>query len=199
MNCKKIIGSIILYLFIVASSSTQAVAITPPSFPSCTSPEGQVIAQYSSGTHGVPGSFVEHRGKDTVYKVSDDRLTQCLCTENVDGIQTNWWKISSITEADIATLKNLGWVFVPTGSVWGLEDTPYMAINSSFNCGGATTTTSSGGGSGSGGGGESPSVSGEVLGLATTGNIVRLYGLIALGSLSLILGLLLRKSKSKSQ
>lgn len=202
MTAGKFIFSIILYLFITVFAfltSAPTLAITPPSFPSCTNPEGQIIAQYSTGTHGVPGSLAEYRGSDAVYRVSDDKLIQCLCTENGDGTQTNWWKISSISESDVNVLKSLGWIFIPSGSVWGLTDDSYMAFNSTFSCKTTATTTSSGGGGGeseSGGGQGGPSISpGEVLGLATTGGIAPLYGLLVIGSTSLLLGLLLRRRK----
>lgn len=196
MTVGKFIFSIILYLFLTVFAfliAMPTLAVTPPSFPSCTNPEGQIIAQYSTGAHGVPGSLAEYRGSDTVYRVSDDKLVQCLCTENGDGTQTNWWKISSLRESDVNVLKSLGWIFIPSGSVWGLEDTSYMAFNTTFSCKSTTTTTTT---SSSGGGQGEPSFSpGEVLGLATTGNIVYLYGLVALGSLFLLLGIILRRDK----
>lgn len=198
MTVVKFIFSIILYLFLTVFAfftAAQAFAITPPSFPSCTNPEGDIIAQYSTGTHGVPGNLAEYHGSDTVYKISDDKLVQCLCTENGDGIQTNWWKISSINESDVNVLKSLGWIFIPTGSAWGLDNDPYMAFNTTFSCKSTTTTTiTSSSGDGQGGPSFSP---GEVLGLATTGNIIYLYGLVALGSLSLLLGIILRRSKKQ--
>lgn len=168
---------IILTLALGIILTTQGVlAVTPPSFPSCLNPQGETIARYESGSHGVPGRTNDYRGSDTVFKLSGEALTQCLCTDNGQGIQTNWWKINSLSDSDVAVLKNLGWIFIPSGAPWGLEDTRYMAINSEYNCKGGQ--------------------GGQVLGLAATGNILTLYTLLALGSTSLILGFLLRKSKS---
>lgn len=177
MSIKNLIFAGILYLALAVFSSSRVLAITPPSFPSCLNPQGEIKAHYDSGVHGIPGRSNEYRGSDTVLKLSDETLSQCLCTENGEGIQTNWWKASSLSDSDIAVLKNLGWIYIPSGSVWGLEDTRYMAFNSTYACRGGQ---------------------GGVLGLATTGNIIFLYGLLTLGSISLLLGLWLRKSRRQT-
>lgn len=52
-----------------------------------------------------------------------------------------------------------GWIYIPDGSAWGLDNAPYLASNSFFICG----ALGRGGGEILGTGG------GEVLGLASTG------------------------------
>lgn len=205
MTYKKILFTISLLSLWTLFSAHGVFAITPPSFPSCTNPQGTTIASYDNGVHGIPGNPAEFRGNDKVYQVTDNTLIQCLCTDNGDGTQTNWWKFSSMNEAEITQLKNLGWIFIPTGAAWGLEDTPYMAFNTTFSCkpsAPAATPTpgpSAGGEAGGQRGGEVLGASigpfGEVLGLATTGNITILYGLLGIGLASLLVGFVLRKNK----
>lgn len=168
---------------------------TPPNFPSCVNPQGQLIVSYNSGTHGVPGDPNPYQGNDSVYLVSPDSVMQCLCTDDGSGTQTNWWKVSSLIREEIDSLIAQGWIFIPDGSVWGLEDTTYLAKNVSFSC------RSSGGGGGGGGSSSSSSSSGgtgggsvgEVLGLAFTGNILYIYFFAVAGLVSVLLGLI--KSK----
>lgn len=194
---KKFIFSIILYLTLLNIGVFKAYAVVPPSFPSCTNPQGTVIASYDNGLHGIPGNAASFSGTDAVYQISDTQLIQCLCTDSGDGIQTNWWKIPSLTEDEISILKNLGWIFIPSGIPWGLADTPYMAFNSTFACRPAaspTATAGEGGGEGQGGGAVLAAESvGQILGLATTGNILFLYELLGLGFVFLVLGLIFRK------
>ena len=111
--------SVILYILFLSLSSSSVFAVTTPSFPSCGNPQGVIKVQYSSGTHGIVGSSAEHKGSDTVYAVSNDTLTQCFCSEDNNRIQTNWWKIGSLTDSEIQTLRNLGWVYINGGClIW---------------------------------------------------------------------------------
>lgn len=162
-------------------------AVTTPTFPSCLNPQGATKVSYTSGTHGIVGSASEYRGSDTVYTLSDETHVQCFCSEQGDGIRTNWWKISSLSDIDIEVLKNLGWFFVPNGLLWGLDNSSYMAQNSSFAC-------SSSGGRGGTGGTVLGASTGQVLGLATTGNSAFIVGFLMIGTSSLLAGLVLRKS-----
>src|SRR3972149_11668463 len=111
------IFSFILFLTLIVPYSFAAP--TPPEFTSCVNPQGEVKADYSSGTHGVPGVTTSYQGSDSVYNISGNALTQCLCTVDGEGIQTNWWKVSSLTSQEIESFKTQGWVFVPDGSSWG--------------------------------------------------------------------------------
>lgn len=154
----------------VKISAPNVFAITTPDFPTCTNPEGSLRVQYNEGTHGVVGKSSEFRGKDSVYTVNDSQVLQCLCTDDGQGIQTNWWKISSLTDSQVQTLKNLGWYLVPNGASWGLDSAQYMAKNSNYSCK-----------DGVGGG--------DVLGLASTGNSAFIFGVFISGLVLLLSGL----------
>ncbi len=171
-------------LFVASVLVPKAHAQTVPSFPSCSNPQGSVKVSYSEGTHGIVGNGGTFTGSDTVYTLSKGTLTQCFCADNGDGTQTNWLHAASLTEAEIQVLKNQGWISVPNGQLWGLAAGEWLAFNSSFSC--------------SGGGGQilaaSTGTRGNVLGLATTGNIVTIYALAGLGITSLFLSVLLRKN-----
>ncbi len=178
--------------------NVNASDVTPPNFPSCINSTGTVIADFSSGTHGVPGVVTSFQGADKVYAVSDGVVVQCLCPENGAGKQTNWWKIPNLTNDQIESFKTQGWIFIPDGSLWGLESAPYLAMNADFSCtvGNGGGSSGGGGGSSSGGGGSSSSSGvggGEILGLAATGNIMTIYTLLLLGLFSVAFGYLLKK------
>lgn len=147
-----------------------------PDFPSCAAPSGSLIASYDSGTHGIVGSTNVYTGSDRVYQVTGDRVVQCFCASDGQGIQTNWWKADSLDQEQVQTLVDQGWYYIPDGDLWGLSVGPYLAKNYTYSCLPAasnppsttTTTTSSGGqvqGTGTGG---------SVLGLAATGNTLTL-------------------------
>lgn len=174
---------VIIFLLNVASVS----AVEIPNFPSCTNPQGTLIASYDNGLHGVVGGS-SYNGNDKVYKLNEISVVQCLCTTDGKGIQTNWWKASSLDENQINTLKTEGWIYVPTGSVWGLDQDAYLAKNVEYSC----VSNGTGGGSGS----SSSSSIGQVLGLAFTGNIKLIYSIFALGVLSLIYGQVLHRARN---
>lgn len=127
-----------------------------PSFPSCTNPSGNIKVEYVSGQHAIVGDSKLHEGSDKVYSLFDGNVLQCFCPENGEGIQTNWWKISSLSQNDISSLKNQGWHFIPSGRDWGLDSDPYLAKNENYNCkgnggGGGESKNDSGAGIGGGG------------------------------------------------
>ncbi|MBP7927533.1 hypothetical protein KAZ57_00075 [Patescibacteria group bacterium] len=122
-------------VFLAFSQKVYAqVDVLIPSFPFCQNPQGVVKASYSSGTHGIPGDSANYTGSDAVYTLTDETLLQCFCAEDADGIQTNWWKVSSLSIQDIEYLESLGWVYIPDGSLWGLDNAPYVAKNNDFSC-----------------------------------------------------------------
>jgi len=174
---------IIIYfsLFLSAFFTLAFATSIPPDFPSCVNPQGSIIANYSSGTHGVPGIVTSFQGTDTVYAVTKEAIVQCLCPVNGEGVQTNWWKIPALSREEIESFKSQGWVFVPDGLVWGLNPTAFLARNANFSCGGVSAAVTS---------------VGDVLGLAATGNIVTIYGLFFTGLLSLMVGYLLNRRNS---
>jgi len=161
----------------------KALAVTTPTFPTCANPQGTLVVSYSDGTHGIPGSPASYSGSDAVYRLSDTALSQCFCSVYGEGIQTNWWKASSLTDSDVAILKSEGWISIPDGSVWGLDPGPYMALNSNYICGGI-------------GGGEvlGLGTGGDVLGLATTGNIATVYTVFSLAFILLGVGILIPRN-----
>lgn len=212
----------ILSVVASATSVTPAFAVTSPDFPSCANPQGTVKVSYDSGTHGVPGDGATYTGRDVVYSLSDNSLTQCLCTDQGQGIQTNWWKVSSISSDQVSILKSQGWILVPDGAAWGLDNGPYLAQNSPFTCpaqsggagggqmlGGAATGAAgdglsdgrsdglSDGRSDGLGGGQVLGVSTGVLGLASTGNIVFILSVLLSGIAALSVGILLSHKKNK--
>lgn len=187
---KKISTAFVILLFLFLLSFLPVYAASIPNFPSCVNPQGTLKVSYSSGTHGVPGYTNPYQGSDSVYSVTADSLIQCLCLENGDGIQTNWWKIPELSSSEIETFKSQGWIFVPDGSVWGLDPVAYLAKNISFSCKSSVSGGSTGGSSSS-----SPSTSsvlGEILSLASTGNINFIIGIAGFGIISLLLSYLLK-------
>ena len=113
----------------------QIFAATPPSFPACANPQGIVTSSYPSGSFGIVGKEGNFQGSDTVYKLSGESLTQCFCSVDGSGVQTNWWKVSSLTSEEINDLIAKGWILVPDGSAWGLDAGPYLAQNANYSCG----------------------------------------------------------------
>lgn len=195
--------------FLFGANFSLVFAYNIPNFTSCVNPQGEIIANYATGTHGIAGKPGLFEGKDVVYKVSEDAVTQCFCAVDGQGIQTNFWKIPTLGESEINALKAQGWIYIPNGALWGLDNVPYVAKNSDFSC-------KSSGGSGNGGsGGTSDSSSsgssnnnsgsvlsasggvGQVLGLASTGNSTFLFGTALASGLSLIIGVFLKKRSKK--
>lgn len=210
---KKFIAQASLVLLITLQAVRPAYAVDVPDFPACANPNGEVIAHYDEGTHGIAGSSGTYTGSDTVYRVSDVQTTQCFCSTDGNGIQTNWWNASSLTQDQVAILKADGWIYVPTGNLWGLTNDPYMAKNISYRC------LPQGGGDPNGGGdGKSDGKSdgrsscpectqppvggqvlgtstGDVLGLAATGDSWILYTVFGISLFLLLSGILkFRKS-----
>ncbi|HUD18828.1 MAG TPA: hypothetical protein VMR81_00080 [Patescibacteria group bacterium] len=188
-------------------------SVSVPNFPSCLSPQGSAIASYNDGDHGIVGSDATYTGSDAVYQASDITLIQCFCSTSGQGIQTNWWRASSLTNDEIKELESEGWTYVPSGTPWGLDDGFYLTQNSSYSCLAPTPTPGGGDGGGGGGGGSSSGGSssssnssssntvvagaetseGQILGLASTGDIVKVYGVFAIAFFSLITGFALLK------
>ncbi len=203
---KKIFFIVSLVLsFFVSGNLSQALAVTTPSFPVCANPQGEILATYNSGTHGVPGDGTTYNGSDTVYKIDQDIILQCLCPDNGEGIQTNWWKVADLSESDINVLVSQGWILVPDGSAWGLSSAAYLAKNISFSCkssnNNSTNSSSNSNGTSGGGGVGGGQILGAstilqaVLGLATTGSYPFILGVIIIGLIALSMGILLRFKK----
>lgn len=190
----------ILFLLFTLFGGVSAVFAdnTPPGFTTCLNPQGALIAPTTQGMHGIAGNTARS-GIDTVYKVTDIAVTQCFCADNGQGIQTNWWKIANMGQATITSFQNQGWIYIPAGDLWGLDNAPYLAQNSSFSCAivegdtgkqpsnsqpssntssGSNSTTSTSNNNSSSTPSGSPS-------LANTGDIVFVYSIFLLGFLFL--------------
>ncbi len=168
--------------------ATSAFAATLPPFTDCFAPNAGLKVKYDTGIHGIVGDARTFSGADAVYTISDKSYTQCFCPEVGNGIQTNWFKVSDLTQNEVQTFVNQGWILVLDGSIWGLEKAPYLAMNKGYTChsvGGSSTVSntevskSNDFGNGTGGG--------EILGVATTGSIANITALVTLG-IGLVLG-----------
>lgn len=179
------------------TSPFQAFAMETPEFPLCVNPKGELKASYDSGVHGIPGDTNSHTGSDKVYSLNSDQLVQCFCAEDGTGIQTNWLKVGQLSDSERKSYENDGWIFVPNGALWGLENTSYVAKNISYSCksgstGGSNTTSNGTGGTSQG---FSASFSGAN-GLASTGNIKMTIGFFVAGVATLVLGAALRRKSA---
>lgn len=213
---------ILLTIFGLFFGSKNTLAVEIPNFPSCSNPQGTIKVQYNDGTHGIVGDTSSYSGSDTVYQLDSGNLSQCFCSTNGQGIQTNWWKDSSLTEEERQILINSGWIYIPNGALWGLEETAYFAKNANYSCSGNGGNGGSGGSGGDGGDGRSDGLGcashdcsgnattssegqvlglstsiGEVLGLASTGGNFLPFILAIIGALSLATGFLLSKKTSR--
>jgi len=181
---------IVLFALSVRLSVPSVYAVVSPDFPSCVNPQGSLKVEYNQGTHGVIGNSNEFKGKDSVYTISENQTLQCLCTDNGQGIQTNWWKVSSLTADQINILISQGWTKIPDGSAWGLDSSPYLARNIDYSCSGSGNSTGGVGGQVLG------ASTGSVLGLATTGNTPFILSVILSGLIFLSLGAAITKIKN---
>lgn len=195
---KKIILALAANITLSVPFANSAFAVTLPPFTDCFDPNAGLKVKYETGIHGIVGDSRTFRGRDAVYTISDKSYTQCFCPEVGNGIQTNWFKVSDLTQNEVQSFINQGWILVLDGSIWGLEKAPYLAMNKGYTCnavGGISTVSNTevsknnDFGNGTGGG--------EILGVATTGNITNIVALITLG-LGLILGgLSIKKSRNQ--
>lgn len=134
MSLRKYIETAIFTAILFISGSSVAQASNVPNFPTCSNPQGTLIASYNEGIHGIPGSTSEYRGSDQVYFVNDQSVLQCFCAENGSGIQSNWWKIDGLSQQEIDNYKSSGWIYIPDGSEWGLSSGAYLVNNLSYSC-----------------------------------------------------------------
>src|SRR3989344_5757934 len=117
------IVTIVLTLFYLVLSTAKAMAVSTSEFPACSNPQGTLIANYDSGTHGIVGSTSEYKGSDKVYQVDPSKTTQCFCpSDGSTGIQTDWFKAGSLSQDEIKVYERDGWIYILTGKAWGLSD-----------------------------------------------------------------------------
>jgi hypothetical protein len=129
---KKLSFIFIQILFILLFTKV-ANAYVVPIFPSCSNPQGTLKVSYKSGTHYIVGGSGLN-GSDAVFFTSDITLIQCFCAESTGGIQTDWWKVTNLSQSEIDQLVKLGWYFISSGADWGLENAPYLARNENYSC-----------------------------------------------------------------
>ncbi len=191
MKDRKFAILLILFLSVCLLNPERVWSTATPNFSSCLNPQGSLKVKYDSGNHGIVGKSSLVTGSDSVYSQDGNSLIQCFCAEDGSGIQTNWWKISGLSENEIESLKKEGWVYIADGSAWGLEQGPYLASNSDYSCKSKDTGRGGNSDSSSSSGGEVAGSSniGQVLGLAFTGGVGVIYSLFALSALFGLLAL----------
>ncbi len=181
---KKILFFFLLFVqFLFTPSSVSAV--NAPQFVGCENVSGTPSVSYSQGIHGVAGDTTTYTGSDEVYYLNSEQVVQCLCSDTAGGIQSNWWKVVDISFEEIQLFTRTGWVYIPNGSAWGLENSPYLVENKKFHCSAR-------------GGGTSSNSNGQVLGasvLAATGTQTILFSILVIG---LILLLVSKKNRHKN-
>lgn len=164
---------ILIAVFVFTLAVRPVMAIDVPVFPTCPNPGGTMVASYADGTHGIPGRSETFTGSDQVFKIDATKTVQCYCAPNGSGIQTNWWKVSSLTAEEKAELLTKGWNYIPDGSLWGLDPSDWMAQNQNLTCGekggGSNNSSSSSSSSDSGAGSSVSSFVASILGFADTG------------------------------
>lgn len=192
----KHIVALVLSALLLAFSFTPTRAVFDPPLFSCLQPIGTTIASYSSGTHGIPGNTGTFTGSDRVFNIDQSHVLQCFCpSDSSNGIQSNWWRITDLSEADQDFFVRRGWVYIPDGQPWGLAQGPYLVKNDSFQCnengrGGNGGSSDGGIGGGVNGASDSQNRGGSILGassLAGTGSTQKILVLASLGFLSAIL------------
>ena len=167
-------------IFILLSSSP-ILALEEPKFTLCANPSGQIQVSWQEGVHGIVGRSQTYLGEDTVYRLSETTLTQCFCSDEGVGIQTDWWELP--LEGNELPSEASGWIYVPDGSVWGLAETSYFARNTDYTCLPESQLQNQSeilGESGRGG---------EVLGLAATGGTLDLILIFTFGLWLILLAL----------
>ena len=188
--------SVILFfaLFLTRPVFAQGQSPAVPPQATCITPSGEKIAGYSNGTHGIVGDSNNFVGRDNVYNLGNAGALQCFCATDGNGVETIWWgSISELTKEQLESYTSSGWIYVPNGSLWGLDQKPYLAKNTRYLC------------SATGTGGEVSSITSQfdsqLLGvstLAATGGKGLLFALMVASFLLLISGLLLKFRLSKN-
>lgn len=184
---KKLVLLLTCIVFL-ANAASVTLAAFEPGFPSCVNPSGNVKVKYESGDHAIIGNPYTQSGEDVVYWQGAGSALQCFCPpEHGSGIQTNWWRIgNSLTQSEIDTKINLGWIFVPNGADWGLDPAAYLARNYQYSCNPEDPSD------GIGGAILPTAASTSVLGLANTGGVATIVLAGTLGGSMFILGLVSR-------
>lgn len=135
---KKLLSMSAIAATLYMSAALPVYANAVPDFGTCVNPQWSQTQVNTGSNHGVinVGSFA---GTDTIYQ-SNGNVLQCLCTDSGEGYQTNWLKVSDYSNAQIDELKAQGWMYVPYGKDWGLDNAPYLAKNETYTCTSCTPT-----------------------------------------------------------
>lgn len=108
-----------------------------PVLPHCPKPGGELIVNYDSGLHQIPGNGLLE-GSDKVYRVGDNLFVQCYCPPQESGITTGieaqWIHESYLTPEQEQFIQTLGWLKIEDGTQWGLPAGVYFVNNSFFKC-----------------------------------------------------------------
>ena len=211
---RKAVFTTTLGISLFLSAALPAYANAIPNFGSCLNPQWTKTQENYDGQHGVV-NVASYPGVDTIYE-SNGYVLQCLCTDNGNGYQTNWIKISMLSNSQIDQLKAQGWIYVLNGQDWGLQKGPYLAQNSEYSCASCTPTptvtptptgtltptpTPTAGPTATPTPGPSATPTSSVGGasanntssLASTGNAIIIYLSLLAGAASLFIGMVLKK------
>ncbi|HZZ98687.1 MAG TPA: hypothetical protein VFG51_02015 [Candidatus Saccharimonadia bacterium] len=131
----KLFAVLALVLFLLTISSQTVWAVNDPPLFSCGAPVGTLIANTNDGVHGIAGDTGIFIGSDQVFRIDADHVLQCFCPSNAQGTQSNWLKVSGMSQTDLDFFQRRGWKFIPDGSVWGLDSAPFLVKNDGFVCG----------------------------------------------------------------
>ena len=194
--CLKLATALLFALLLTITpvyAQEQQSAVPPQA--TCITPSGETIASYSNGTHGIVGDPNTFAGEDDVYSLGEAGALQCFCETSGNGVETIWWgSIGGFTQDQIESYTSSGWVYIPNGSLWGLEDKPYLAKNTRYLC---STASTGGEVSSSATNQSSPQILGAST-LAATGGKGLLQALMFASAFLLIAGLLLKFRSAKN-
>lgn len=197
---KKLLNSSLLVASAFAVFAPAVNAEPASQFTSCLTPTGSIIANYNDGDHGIIG-MGNKIGKDVVYSLPNSDAMQCFCGSDGQAVQTNWMKTTSLSDDQIKVYQSQGWIYVPSGASWGLEDCPYLAQNISYTCkessstpagDGKTDGRSDGRTDGKSDGMGSIVQSSTGTNLASTGNLLFIAEIFVAGVILTLVGLFLR-------
>jgi hypothetical protein len=125
-------------------SSSIDATIAPPTYQKCEEalliPTNNFV-NYGLADYGVPGKGVI-RGVDKVLFFGDKQQLQCFCpqTGNI-GTQSDWWNASKLSNEEIQTFKNQGWMYLLPGKDGNVYKIPYLVRNRDYQCKGTPTLT----------------------------------------------------------
>lgn len=151
MTKNRLLASFVGIVMLLAGFFVTAFAVTPvqaqevnheilrgiPVLPHCPKPGGDLIVNYDSGLHQIPGNGLLE-GSDKVFRVGDNLFVQCYCPPEESGINTGieaqWIHESYLTPEQEQFVQSLGWLRIEDGTQWGLPAGVYFVNNNFFKC-----------------------------------------------------------------